>query len=252
MTRWDVERALLASEVSSQARLVALVLLTLSDAHTCVIPAEFTPSLTRLVKLTTLGLSTVKRALNELEAGGWVIRQRPEVAKARADHERTQYRLSAPGTAQCGPSPAQTGPSPRSTQGRGLGPERATSHTAFQTSNQQQQASPEDFVREATGATPKEAEAIVARIRNERQVKNMPAFLRRLAVDGDLKQMLVEQRGARIRADDDADRKLCQRLPRCEHGRAGGNEPHSVSGELRCQQCQKKNNVVQLNPRRAS
>lgn len=241
MNRWDVERAVLASELSSQARLVELVLLTLSDARTCVIPAEFTPSLTKLVKITGLGLSTVKRVLNELEEGGWVVRKRPEVEKARADHERTQYRLTAPGMAQSGPSPAQSGPSPGPTAGRGLGPERATSHTAFQTSFQQQHASPEEIVSEATGASPEEAAAIVRRIGNERpEIRSMVRFLPRLAEAGELKRYLTDVRAAQIRSDDAADIKVRQGQPACRHGKFGGNQPHSITGVIRCSTCRKE------------
>lgn len=244
--RWEVERAVLASKLSSQARLVAFVLLALCDAKTGVVPPDFTPSLTKLAKLTGLGVSTVKRALNELESGDWVVRERPEVERARADHERTQYRVTAPGMAQSGPgmahtgpSPVQSGPSPRPTAGQGLGPERATNQNAFQTYNQNKQAGAEAFVTEATGASAEEAVAIVKRIANEREVRNMGGLLRHLAQGGDLRRYLTEHRAANVLAADADDRKIRQSMRACEHGMAGGDQPHSITGQIRCKTCSK-------------
>lgn len=242
---------MLASELSSQARLVALTLLVMSDARTCVIPADFTPSLSRLVKVTGLGNSTVKRALNQLEEGGWVIRSRPPIEKARADHERTQYRLSAPGMAHTGPSQAHTGPSSRATQGHGHGPERATSKNGFSDLGQQQ--SPQQLVMSKTDAKPEEADAVVARIVNERNPTSVGGFLGHLAKVGELQDWVNQVRSARIKIDRDqadvADRKMRQSLPRCHHGMAGGELPHSETRAIRCKQCR---DIQRLNERKSA
>lgn len=95
-TRWEVERAVVTSELSPRARHIALTLLTLTDAKTGVVPPQFTPSLTRLVELTGYARSTVAKELNVLEAAGWVARKRPSVEAARSEKERTRYRLAAP------------------------------------------------------------------------------------------------------------------------------------------------------------
>lgn len=250
-TRWDVERALFVSDLSPQERLIALTLLAMSDAKNAIVPAQYTPSLSRLQLMTGLSLATVKRALNVLEERGWVVRRRPDPVKARVEKERTCYRLKVP---EAGLTESLAGLTESlglgSQRATGLGSQRATSQTAYQTNSQQQQeASPEAFVQEAIGATAEEAAAIVKHIRSERDVQNMGGFLQRLARDGDLRHLLIKQRASVIRADDVADRKLSQGMPRCEHGRAGGDQPHSVNGELRCVQCRQKDAFQQLNGR---
>jgi hypothetical protein len=95
VTRWEVERAVLASDLPPQATLVMLVLLTRVDVRTAVIPAEHTPSLTVLTAATRLARSTVATTLNRLERDGWVRRQRPPVEQSRKG-ARTRYRLTAP------------------------------------------------------------------------------------------------------------------------------------------------------------
>lgn len=100
------------------------------------------------------------------------------------------------------------------------------------------QASAEEFVSEATGATAEEADAIVKRIRNERDgIRDMTRFLQHLAKAGDLRRYLTDVRAAAKRAADDADRKIRQSMPMCQHGKAGGDQPHSATGEIRCDAC---------------
>lgn len=89
------QRALTRSGLPSSARLVGFVLSTLTDPD-LTIPALYTPSLSRLAKLTGLNEATVKRHLNVLEDGGWVRRDRPSISAARKNHDRTQYALLTP------------------------------------------------------------------------------------------------------------------------------------------------------------
>jgi hypothetical protein len=97
-TRWEVERALFASDLSAQQRLLVLTLLSMADSKTAVVPAEHTPSLSRLAGMTKLAKSTVAKELNTLEASGWVDRLRPSIEAARSKKERTRYRLTVPPT----------------------------------------------------------------------------------------------------------------------------------------------------------
>ncbi len=120
MSKWDVARALKVSDLPSAAKLIMWDLLDSADVDSAAVPGQFTPSLTDLARTTSLGRSTVKRELNRLEAGGWVVRDRPDPAKARTEFARTGYQLAVP------PRPTvDPGPEPRPTVDLDLGPERA-------------------------------------------------------------------------------------------------------------------------------
>lgn len=101
-TRWDVERAVMASDLPANARLVALVLCAATARGTVVVPPEFSPSLDRLASRTGLGRATVARELNRLEAGGWAIRH-------RASGVRTWYTLAVPTSPTAGRVPERDG-----------------------------------------------------------------------------------------------------------------------------------------------
>lgn len=96
VTRWQVTKAVRASDLSAPARLVMLVLADVALVPTAIIPPEFTPSLSVLARETGLNESTVTRKLNELEAAGWVVRTRPTNEASRALGERTRYQLGVP------------------------------------------------------------------------------------------------------------------------------------------------------------
>jgi DNA-binding transcriptional regulator YhcF (GntR family) len=260
-TRWEVERAVLTSDLAPQLRLVALTLLAMTDQDNAIIPAQYTPSLSRIQAMTGQSAATVKRALNELETGGWVIRRRPDPAKARADKERTRYALKVPkaGLTQSLARPTES-LGLGSERATGLGSHRATSHTAIHTRTKQQEpAGPEALIRERTGATAEEAAAIVARIQNERQPKSLGGFIRHLADAGDLAQFLVEQRAASVKAEARERDQQRRKLPPCDHGENGGDQLHPISGEPWCIDCRFQHrakrlnntarNVIQLHPR---
>lgn len=118
MDRWEVERAIRASELPPLARLVALSLLTRADAASATIPAEYSPSLNTIAADTGLNRASVKRHLNVLESAGWISRSRS--TNAAADHQPTRYRLGVPPrrTESLGAESAQ---SPRRTESLGLG-----------------------------------------------------------------------------------------------------------------------------------
>jgi hypothetical protein len=102
-TKFEVTKAVRASDLPAPARLVMFVLADVAETGTAEIPEQFTPSLSVLARETGLNESTVKRHLKDLEAGSWVDRRRPTAEAARLRGERTRYRLTIPG---CRESPA--------------------------------------------------------------------------------------------------------------------------------------------------
>ena len=94
-TRWQITKAVRASDLAAPSRLIMLTLADVAEVGTAEIPAKFTPSLTVLSAETGLARSTVKQHLAGLERDGWVVRTRPD-AKAQWLGERTRYRLALP------------------------------------------------------------------------------------------------------------------------------------------------------------
>lgn len=103
-TKFEVTKAVRASDLPAPARLVMFVLADVAETGTAEIPEQFTPSLSVLARETGLNESTVKRHLKDLEANGWVERRRPTIEAARLRGERTRYRLTIPGRTE---SPGQ-------------------------------------------------------------------------------------------------------------------------------------------------
>ena len=101
--KWRVNNAVTRSTLPPHARLVMFVLSNRADTRTAVIPDEHTPSLSDLADESGLGLATVKRHLNILEADGWVQRDRP-TDEERVRGVRTRYRLAI-GTTPCTAQP---------------------------------------------------------------------------------------------------------------------------------------------------
>lgn len=121
-TKWEVTKAVRASDLPAPSRLVMLVLADVAEVGTAEIPERRTPSLAVLAKETGLGKATVARHLTALEKHGWVIRERPDAA-AMVRGERTHYRLSIPGYVEA----AQTDVSERDQAGPTK--RQASSHT---------------------------------------------------------------------------------------------------------------------------
>ncbi|HEX6518301.1 MAG TPA: hypothetical protein VF049_22260 [Nocardioidaceae bacterium] len=97
-SRFEYERAIRASELKPPSRHLGLTIATWADVRTGIIPDRLQPSLTVLERTTGLSRATVRTHLTLLEKGGWLDRDRPSVAKARADKETTKYRLLVPKT----------------------------------------------------------------------------------------------------------------------------------------------------------
>lgn len=102
---WAFMRAVRNSNLPHPAKHVLLTLASLADSQTAVIPEKYTPSLTELSRMTSLGRSTVADALRRVdveqvdasEVGGWVKRLQPSMADARIHKAKTQYALLVPG-----------------------------------------------------------------------------------------------------------------------------------------------------------
>ena len=95
-SRFEYERAVRSSDLPSLSRLLALTLATWADVRTGRIPQRLTPSLTTLEGATGMARASVRTHLNKLEAGGWLVRDRPSVAAARSEKARTHYKLRIP------------------------------------------------------------------------------------------------------------------------------------------------------------
>lgn len=95
-SRFEYERAVRSSDLPSLSRLLALTVATWADVKTGVIPDRLTPSLTTLEEATGMVRASVRKHLDTLEAGGWLKRDRPAVAAARATKARTKYTIKIP------------------------------------------------------------------------------------------------------------------------------------------------------------
>ncbi len=112
--RFDIERAVEQSDLAPIGRHILLVLCGRMMQGSTVIPREHSPSLTKLAAGTGWDRRTVMRHLAMLEQAGWLIRHRPDPAKARREHARTNYTVLVP---ELGAASAQA----RDTGTRGLG-----------------------------------------------------------------------------------------------------------------------------------
>nr|WP_221374371.1 MarR family winged helix-turn-helix transcriptional regulator [Actinoplanes polyasparticus] len=117
---WALMRAIRRSGLPAPERHTLLTLATLIDPATGLIPERFMPSLTDLAGFTGLGRSTVVRALNSAENGGWIKRTVPPKHASQKNKERTSYLLVIPANA-----PADDPEEPeRASATAGLVPER--------------------------------------------------------------------------------------------------------------------------------
>lgn len=130
VSRWQVTKAVRASSLPAPSKLIMLTLADVAEVGTAEIPERHTPSLTVLAAETGLDRSTVRRHLDLLETAGWVVRMRPTIAAARAQKERTRYRLTTPASESLGAEdPQRLGadiPQPGGTEPPELGAENTT------------------------------------------------------------------------------------------------------------------------------
>lgn len=95
-TKWEINRAVRASNLPAPSRLIMLTLSDIAEAANAEIPERRTPSLSVLAQETGLARRSVASHLTLLEQGGWITRTRPDVVAARTRGERTCYRLTIP------------------------------------------------------------------------------------------------------------------------------------------------------------
>lgn len=126
--KWDVTKAVRASDLPAPARLVMFVLADVAEVGTAEIPERRTPSLAVLAKETGLGKATVTRHLSRLEESGWVLRDRPDEA-AMVRGERTRYRLAVPDGVTAAEPAVPEGDQPSPGAGQGLS-QSETSHVS--------------------------------------------------------------------------------------------------------------------------
>lgn len=95
-TRFDVERALENSGLPQTARDIGFALCRRMSAGTDEIPAQHSPSLTRLARVVGVHRRTIMRHLHVLERAGWITRDRPDPHDARTQHRTTCYTVTIP------------------------------------------------------------------------------------------------------------------------------------------------------------
>jgi biotin operon repressor len=95
-TRFDIERALLASDLPSKSRHICHVLCIHVDARSNMILPQHQPSLTVLATETGISRRSIMRHLNVLERRGWIVRKVPTKHDQRTKHARTYYQVGIP------------------------------------------------------------------------------------------------------------------------------------------------------------
>ena len=117
-TRYDIERALEASDLPAIGRDIVFALCRCMQQGSTMILQHHSPSLTVLGRRTGWSRKTVMRYLTDLEKAGWIERRRPPADLARTVYMTTLYVVRIPGT--LGTQGASLGP-----EGASLGPEGA-------------------------------------------------------------------------------------------------------------------------------
>lgn len=95
-TRFEIERAVLVSDLPAGCRHLCHVLCIRIDAQAGAILAAYQPSLNDLARDTGRDRRTIMRYLVVLERRGWVLRKRPAPELARRQHLKTQYTIRIP------------------------------------------------------------------------------------------------------------------------------------------------------------
>lgn len=95
-TRWEITKAVRASDLPAPSRLIMLVLADVAEVGTAEIPQQFTPSVNVLANETGLSKRTVQAHLSSLEETGWIARMRPATPEAMWRGDRVRYRLTVP------------------------------------------------------------------------------------------------------------------------------------------------------------
>jgi hypothetical protein len=242
-TRWEFERAVFASGLPAPSRLILLTLAAHTDAGTCVVPAKFTPSLSTLAERTGLTRKTVIVHLDALDTAGWVERDKPDPAAQRSKRACTQYKLTIPTGVGATPVLPSSGVPPTPAvvnhvhQRRGLGGVGATPNQNKIPRTSQTSRATDPFAAAGLDVTDDERTAVINRITQAANIRNLPAYLATLAANGDLAEHVAAIRQDRQASVIAAELAAARTGPDCIHGNPGGQHRRSDTGRLLCPQC---------------
>jgi DNA-binding transcriptional MocR family regulator len=201
-TKWEVQAAVLNSELSSTGRLLMHTLLTRANAETAVIAAEHSPSLSELARESGMDKRTVTRTMPTLEVEGWVRRKVPTLKESRKG-ARTRYALlvglgahnphPGAGDPQAGgtepPGVGAHNPQPRGTQPLNRDP--SPSSPSIHPRAERQQAEIDlviTVLKERTGRdiTPEHAHLVIGQIADNRQnIRNRLGWIKSILLKDD-------------------------------------------------------------------
>lgn len=251
MKHWEFGRAVNASGLPADARLILHALAVVADWPSSdsdrtrvpgLIPPKYAPSLTNLEEMTGLGRSSVAKYLNVAEGAGWVDRRRPTKAAAQKNKERTSYLLRIPSSAPHGlETEGASAPHGLASAPHGLGLVRETDqasaprgHKPSTSSTNQHAASTAaaavELIIEKTGATPAEAELVAQLIAEEKKPRSIKLY-KTIANAGELPSWLDRVR--------EATAEVLQRQSVAEAAAAklGGPHPWPSPTASECDRC---------------
>lgn len=191
-TRFEIERAVLASDLPPGCRHLCHVLCVRIDAQANAILAAYQPSLTDLARDTGRDRRTIMRYLTFLERRGWVIRARPPAELARRLHQRTRYAMRIPDDPQARDAmPPELGTARRAASGAmppelGTGPAQARDAMPRRSSGSSGSSDADlDLIiktiweKAAVTVTPEWAARVREQILGARDIRNPGAYLHR-------------------------------------------------------------------------
>jgi hypothetical protein len=191
-SRFDIERAVLASKLPAICRHLVHVLCVKVDAQTGAILSIYQPSLGDLARETGWSRRTVIRKLAVLEKQGWIIRDRPPPELARSRHLRTRYTLLIPNPQARDSTPpglAPDSPVPRDGTLPGLGPDQpeardspAPRSSVSSRSSQSELDAVIETIQKRDGKTVDHdwARRVLEQITGGREIRHAAAYVRRV------------------------------------------------------------------------
>ena len=191
-SRFDIERAVLASKLPAICRHLVHVLCVKIDAQAGAILAVYQPSLSDLARETGWSRRTVIRKLARLEKEGWIIRDRPPPELARSRHLRTRYTILIPNPQARDstlPGLAPGSPVPRDGTRPGLGPPEpeardsaAPRSSVSSTSSESELDAIIETIKKRDGKTVDQvwARRVLEQITGGRQIRDQAAYVRRV------------------------------------------------------------------------
>lgn len=222
--QWQFNRALQASKLKGTTRAVLMHMGVLADWPGGVIPERFSPSLNKLADITGFSRRAVMEHLNIAEQEGWVVRTRPETAKALGENERTGYRLVVPDAALVPRKGGQELPYlgqelPQGRAGGALGVRfgraapalplgqelPSTISSSISTSSSSSATDPVAQIMTAAGVEEEEAKETLKNMTAGKDIRSPARYVRQVIQEGDLDQYLPR-----------ANRKPAYTGPRCD------------------------------------